>query len=209
MDSRGEDGSAFGPMVRRAFFARDALVVARSLLGAVLVHGDVALRITETEAYRSQGDSANHCRFGRTERNAPMWGPPGCAYVYLCYGMHHLLNVVTGDEGVGEAVLIRSAEPLGGLAAIRARRGARDGAALLAGPAKVAQALAIDRTFNGHVLTRRGGLEVRRGVAPSRVLAGPRVGIDYATREDREAPWRFAIADSPWVSVRRTLTPVS
>jgi DNA-3-methyladenine glycosylase len=80
----------------RAFYARDALTVARALLGKQLRRGRVVLRITEVEAYRHPDDSASHCRMGKTPRNAPMWGPPGHAYVYLCYGIHQLLNLVCG-----------------------------------------------------------------------------------------------------------------
>ena len=90
------------------FFQRDALVVARDLLGKHLNRGEVTLRITEVEAYRWPDDDANHGRAGLTPRNASMWGLPGRAYVYLCYGIHHLLNVVTGVEGQPSAVLIRS-----------------------------------------------------------------------------------------------------
>jgi DNA-3-methyladenine glycosylase len=133
------DGSSLGP----AFYARDALGVARDLLGALIVRrtadGVVALRITETEAYRHPDDSANHCRAGRTRRNWAMWGPPGHAYVYVCYGLHAMLNLVTGRDGEGAAVLIRAAEVVAGLELVQARRGTAtlDPAALLAGPGKV------------------------------------------------------------------------
>lgn len=190
------------------FYARDALLVARDLLGMVLVRGAVALRITEVEAYRSPDDSASHCRAGRTARNATMWGPPGRAYVYLCYGLHHMLNVVTGVDGVGEAVLIRACEPLAGLSRIRERRGGLDGPALLTGPGKVAAALDLDRSDDGHLLCAPGGLELRRGAPPPAILVGPRVGVDYARPRDRRAPYRFAVAGSPWVSHTRTLEPL-
>jgi DNA-3-methyladenine glycosylase len=189
------------------FFARDALEVARDLLGRELWHGEVGLRITETEAYRHPGDTANHCRAGKTARNAPMWGPPGHAYVYLCYGMHAMLNLVTDRDGEGAAVLIRAAEPLAGFSAIRARRRGLEGPVLLTGPAKVAAALGVDTSFSGRFVCIRGGLEARQGEPPERVLVGPRVGIDYAAARDRRAPWRFAVAQSPWVSHRRGLRP--
>ena len=188
------------------FFARDTLRVARELLGAHLVRDEVVLRITEVEAYLP-GDTANHCRAGRTPRNAAMWGPPGRAYVYLCYGIHHLLNLVTGEDGVGTAVLIRAAEPVAGLDVVRARRGGRSGPVLLTGPGKVGQALALDTGWSHHPLTAPGGLEVRAGTPPSSVLVGPRVGVDYAAPEDRDAPWRLAVAGTPWVSHRRSLRP--
>ncbi|MFN7696518.1 MAG: DNA-3-methyladenine glycosylase [Deltaproteobacteria bacterium] len=194
-----------------SFYARDALAVARDLLGHELVHGPVRLRITETEAYRHPGDTANHCRVGRTPRNAAMWGPPGRAYVYLCYGIHAMLNLVTGRDGEGAAVLIRAAEPLGGLDVVRVRRGdltGTDTTCLLAGPGKVGQALALDRSFSGHALFAPGGLEVRRGPGVDAVLIGPRVGVDYASPSDRLAPYRFADARSRVVSHRHSLRPL-
>jgi DNA-3-methyladenine glycosylase len=194
------------PLLPQRFFARDALEVAHDLLGKELRRGVVRLRITEVEAYRFPGDTANHGRFGRTARNAPMWGPPGRAYVYLCYGLHWMLNLVTDSEGEAAAVLVRAAEPVAGLAQVCARRGTgREVPALLTGPGKVAQALGLDGAFNHHPVFRRGGLEVREGPAPQGVLAGPRVGIDYAAPQDRNAPWRVAAAGTRWVSLRRKL----
>ncbi len=105
-----------GRLLPRQFYARDALDVARDLLGQELWHGGVGLRITEVEAYRYPDDSSNHCRAGLTSRNAPMWGPPGHAYVYLCYGLQQMLNLVTNRDGEGAAVLIRSCEPIAGTA---------------------------------------------------------------------------------------------
>lgn len=193
------------PLLPQSFFARDALIVARELLGQELRCGAVRLRITEVEAYRSPDDTANHCRAGRTTRNAPMWGPAGHVYVYLCYGLHQMLNLVTGGEGEGEAVLIRACEPIAGLETIRARRGGKDGPVLLTGPGKIGAALALDQTFNHHPLFRRGGLTVHEGPPPASVLVGPRVGIDYASEADRLAPYRFACGDTRWVSARSTL----
>jgi DNA-3-methyladenine glycosylase len=197
------------PLLPQSFFARDALVVAPDLLGKHLVHGQVALRITEVEAYRHPGDTANHCRAGRTARNAPMWGPAGHAYVYVCYGIHAMLNLVTGDVDEGAAVLIRAAEPVAGHAIIRARRHGLEDPGSLAGPGKVAAALALDTSFSGHPVFEPGGLEARDApaVPAAKILAGPRVGIDYASPADRAAPWRFAIADCAWVSHRRMLGP--
>ncbi len=195
-------------LLNRDFFARDALIVARELVGMHLRRGKVTLRISETEAYRYPGDTANHCRAGVTERNRPMWGPPGRAYVYLCYGMHNMLNLVTNREGEGAAVLIRACEPIAGLPTISRRRGGKQGPVLLTGPGKVGQALALDTSWSGHDLCASGGLEARKGDAPTQLLAGPRVGIDYAHARDVRARWRFALADSPWVSERKTLTPL-
>jgi DNA-3-methyladenine glycosylase len=197
------------------WYRRDALEVAQDLIGKRVVSGEVALRITEVEAYRYPGDSANHCRFGRTARNAPMWGPPGRAYLYLCYGMHWMLNLVTGPEGEGAAVLVRAAEPLekggAGLDLIVARRRwtRRVGPALLTGPGKVAAALGLGAIHNEQPLFRSGGpLIVCDGPRPAALVAGPRVGIDYADPADRAAPWRIADAASDWVSVRKTLVPI-
>jgi DNA-3-methyladenine glycosylase len=187
------------------FYRRDALDVARELLGHHLVHEDVTLRITEVEAYRYPNDSANHCRAGRTTRNAPMWGPPGHAYIYLCYGIHMMLNLVTNVEGEGAAVLIRACQPVEGESTITLRRGGKTGPVALTGPGKVAAALGLDRSFNHHPLYEAGGLEVREGVSPEHLLAGPRVGIGYAEHSDQHAPWRLAVAHSPWVSHPRTL----
>lgn len=182
--------------------------MARDLLGKEVWHGGVGLRITEVEAYRHPGDSANHCFLGRTPRNAPMWGPPGHAYVYLCYGIHQMLNFVTNQEGEGAAVLIRSCEPVAGRRTVERRRGDKRGPVLLTGPGKVGQALGVDTSFSGDALYRRGGIEVREGARPERLAIGSRIGIDSATPEDQAAEWRFAEAGSPWVSHRGALREV-
>ncbi len=193
-------------LLPRDFYARDALQVARELLGATLRNGEVVLRVTEVEAYRWPDDTANHGRHGRTLRNDALWGPPGRAYVYICYGIHHLLNLVTGADGQAAAVLVRACEPLKGLALIQDRRGGLSGPALLAGPGRVAQALGLDRSWNHHPVFEPGGVEVRKGSVVDKVLSGPRVGVDYAEPEHRDAAWRFAVADTAWVSRRSTLT---
>jgi DNA-3-methyladenine glycosylase len=189
-----------GRLLPRQFYARDALEVARDLLGQEIWHGEVGLRITEVEAYRHPHDSANHCRAGLTPRNAPMWGPPGHAYVYLCYGLHQMLNLVTNRHGEGAAVLIRSCEPIAGHRIIRQRRGGKNGPVLLTGPGKVGQALGLDPRFSGHPLYQRGGLEVRKGSTVARIAVGSRIGIGYAEPEHQQAEWRLAIAGSAWVS---------
>lgn len=191
----------------QSFYARDARVVAEALIGKLICHEDVTLRITEVEAYCHPDDSASHCRMGRTPRNEPMWGPAGHAYVYLCYGMHHMLNIVTNDRDEGAAVLIRSCEPVSGVETIAARRGALTGPVALTGPGKVGAALALDRTFSGRPLFRRRGLRVLDGEPPAGILVAPRVGIGYATPEHQRALWRFAAAGTPYVSVRGTLRP--
>ena len=181
-------------------------LAACALLGALLVRGGVTLRITEVEAYGGPGDSASHARHGRTPRNAPMWGPPGHAYLYFCYGVHWMLNVVTGPEGEATAVLIRGAEVVAGLDEVLPRRkAARATPGLCAGPGKVAQALGLDRSFDGHDLRLPGGLELRPGTPPPTILAGPRLGIGFATPEDQARPWRFADGDSHAVLQRKAL----
>ncbi len=192
--------------LRQSFFARDTLVVARALLGQELRHGPVRLRITETEAYTAD-DSACHAHRGRTKRSAVMFGPPGRAYVYLCYGIHQMLNIVTEPAERAAAVLVRACEPLAGLDLVRERRGGKAGPVLLTGPGKVGAALALDTSWTGHPLYAAGGLEAHVGDAPAAILRGPRVGIDYAEPADRDAPWRFAIAGSRWVSQRASLRP--
>jgi DNA-3-methyladenine glycosylase len=196
-------------LASRDFFARDALEVALDLPGMLVALGPVVLRLTEVEAYRWPNDSANHCRAGRTRRNAPMWGPPGHAYVYRCYGLHWMLNLVTGAEGEGAAVLVRAAELVAGEALVLERRGRARGPALLAGPGRVAAALRVDGTFSGHDICTPGGLEVRVGSGVGALLAGPRVGIDYADPADVAAPWRIAAADTRWVSRRASLRPIA
>ncbi|KAJ1281256.1 hypothetical protein BS78_04G293400 [Paspalum vaginatum] len=192
----------------REFFEVDALELAPRLLGKFLRRDEVVLRITEVEAYRPN-DSACHGRFGITARTAPVFGPGGHAYVYLCYGLHMMLNVVADMEGVGAAVLIRSCSPVSGLKTIQQRRGQlTEKPVLLTGPGKVGQALGLSTDWSNQPLYTPGGLEVLDGPEPESILVGPRVGIDYASPEHVAAPWRFAIAGTPWISApRNTLGP--
>jgi DNA-3-methyladenine glycosylase len=183
------------------FFDRDALEVAHDLIGCVLTrHEGLRVRITEAEAYRFPGDSANHARMGLTPRNAPMWGPSGHLYVYLCYGVHPMLNLVTGPGGHAAAVLLRGGEPMQDTIM------GRGGAPRLDGPGKLARALGVTTAHTGLRLDAVFALD-----APDRPvtrLAGPRVGIDYAAPEHRDAPWRVACASSLHVGHRRTLAPI-
>ena len=165
-------------------------MVARALLGRVLVSGSRAGRVVETEAYLGENDLASHARFGRTSRNEVMFGPGGFAYVYLIYGMYDMFNVVTGPEGDAQAVLVRAVEIRG------------DGATVGRGPGKLCRALGISRArHNGVDLTAGGVLTLTSGtrVAPARVARGPRVGVDYAGAWARE-PLRFWIDGHPAVS---------
>lgn len=178
-----------GPLLPPAFFARPADQVAPALLGCVLEAEGLALRIVETEAYREH-DTACHAHRGRTPRTAPLFGPPAHTYVYLCYGIHRLVNLVCETDGVAGGVLIRGATVLTGEALVRARRGGRLD---LIGPGKVGQALAASLDWTGRPLGPH--LRVRAG-APGpgeSVRAGPRVGIDYAEPADRDRPWRFQL----------------
>lgn len=195
-------------LLPQAFYLRPAAEVAPDLLGMLLVRDGLVLRITEVEAYGGPEDSASHCRAGRTARNAAMWEAGGCAYVFRCYGLHHMLNIVTGGVGEGAAVLVRACEPLEGLEVLEARRWGARGTALLAGPGRVAQALGVDLSDNRHPLFQAGGLELRRGEAPDLFLRGPRVGIDYAAPRDRRGLLRFAAGDTPWISRPEGLRPM-
>ncbi len=183
-----------------SFYDRDALDVAAELVGAFVRANGVTLRITEVEAYRFPGDTANHARMGRTPRNAPMWGPPGHAYVYLCYGMHHMLNFVTGPEGHAAAVLIRGGEAVEGHDVFHGRR--PDGRC--DGPGKLAGALALTTVYSGQPLVGEIAVFPRRDEPV--LVSGPRIGIDYASEADRLAPWRLADAGSRQVGLRARLT---
>lgn len=160
----------------------------------------VAGRIVEVEAYRGAIDPASHAYRGATPRNRVMFGPPGHAYVYFTYGMHHCLNLVCEREGSAAAVLVRALEPLAGLALARRRRGVDDWRRLMRGPGCVAQALGLTLAEDGADLVR-GPLRVLAEPADRggrRVLAGPRVGISAGL----ERPWRFWLEGHPCVSGR-------
>ena len=195
-------------MLDRDVYDRPALDVARDLIGKVLVRpsaeGTVAGRIVETEAYVGPEDRASHASRGRTARNAVMFGPPGHAYVYLVYGMHWCLNLVTGPEGTPAAVLLRAVEPLGGIELMRARRPkARRDVQLTSGPARLSQAFAVDGGQDGADLcSPDAALYVEdRGLSSGTIVAAPRVGVDYAG-EWAAKPFRFLDDESPYVSVR-------
>jgi DNA-3-methyladenine glycosylase len=197
-----DSGVHKGPMrLTRDFYLRDDVVgVARQLLGKVLctrADGQVTRAvITETEAYAGAADRASHAWGNRrTPRTEPMFAAGGTAYVFLCYGMHHLFNVVVGARGVPLAVLIRAGEPLAGTELMRQRRNRlRTGQPLLEGPACLAQALGITTADSGiSLLGRRIWLEDRGfAVDPNDVLAGPRVGVAYAGA-DAARPYRFRL----------------
>lgn len=173
--------------------------MARRLLGCELLRTlngkTIRVRIVETEAY-DQGDAASHSYKGRTPRTDVMFGPAGFLYVYFTYGMHYCCNVVTGQEGEGSAVLIRAVEPLDGETVMVERR-RQTGIQVSNGPAKLCQALAIDKQLNGHDL-RHSPLELvlQPELPTQEVMQTTRIGISEA----KDVPWRFYIARNPYVS---------
>ncbi len=199
---KAASGKARGRPLPRAFYARDPVVVARAVLGRLLVHdsprGRVSGLVVEAEAYRGADDPASHARRGRTPRNAAMFGEAGHAYVYFTYGMHHCLNLVTGTAGKASAVLVRALEPVDGSGLMRERRGTGATTRLARGPGNVARALGLTRAHDGVDLV--GGplwlsdLPPRRG--GHRIARGPRVGIRVALDRD----WRWFLEGHPCVS---------
>jgi DNA-3-methyladenine glycosylase len=213
-------------LLAREFFDRPSDEVAPALLGCVLEHetaeGLVAVALTEVEAYAGETDPASHAYRGMTGRNAVMFGPPGHAYVYFTYGMHFCVNVVCMPEGVARAVLLRAGRVVAGESVARRRRASRRADSgqpsvigerdLARGPARLCQALAIDRTQNGADLCSpaselrlrpadtgpQAGAAREPGGVPA-IEAGPRVGISAAA----DIPWRFWLADDPTVSAYR------
>jgi len=214
------------PVLSRDRLAADTLVAARAILGARLVRdpGDGAAerrvgRIVEVEAYIGEGDRASHARMGPTPRNRVMFGPAGIAYVYLVYGMHHCLNVVTGPDGYPAAVLLRSAVPVDGAPSMRtarleramaSRRADRDDPAAAAarlagvpdarlalGPARLAAAFGVERRHDGiDLLDPSSPIRLEPGAADDlagSVEATPRIGVDYAGPEWASRPWRFVL----------------
>lgn len=167
----------------RDFYIKHADELAPLLLNKLLCRRDREsgtvrrVRITETECYLGQSDTACHAHCGRTERNRVMWSRGGTVYVYLCYGMHSMLNIVSGPEGEPEAVLIRGVEGADG-------------------PGKLTKLLEIDKRYNGSDVVFSDEIWIEDdGMSVSTFTALPRVGIDYASPEDRERPWRFTVSD--------------
>ena len=207
-------------LIPREFFDRPSQEVAPDLLGCVLEHetaeGLVAVELTEVEAYAGETDPASHSYRGRTGRNGVMFGPPGYAYVYFTYGMHFCVNVVCMPAGIPRAVLLRAGRVTAGEDLARRRRArwrseASQGSVLPArdlarGPARLCQALAIDRAQNGlDVCSADGELRLRpadpglRADGAIEVAVGPRVGVSAAA----DVPWRFWVAGDPTVSAYR------
>jgi DNA-3-methyladenine glycosylase len=165
-----------------AFYARDVLDAAPALLGKLLCRrlpdGTVLRRrVTETEAYRGTEDTACHAHAGKTRRTAVMFGPGGFSYVYLCYGIHSLLNIVTGEDGQPQAALIRGVEGH-------------------PGPGRATKAMSIDCSLNAIDMRASDALWLEEdGFAPASVLTAPRVGIGYASEEDQKREWRFRVGE--------------
>lgn len=223
----GHDLGAAGALLTREFFARPALDVAHRLLGCVLEHqtadGLVAVMLTEVEAYEGSADPASHAYRGRTARNAVMFGPPGHAYVYFTYGMHFCVNLVCLPEGTASAVLLRAGRVVEGAALAAARRAAsRNGSVaggaprtvadreLARGPARLCQALGIDRALDGadvcdpaSPLRVRSARSARGGPATPPISRGPRVGVNSGAQR----PWRFWLTGDPTVSPYRPHVP--
>jgi DNA-3-methyladenine glycosylase len=199
------------PLPRR-FFDRPVLDVAPDLLGRIVVSdspaGLVAVRLTEVEAYDGPNDPGSHAYRGRTARNAVMFGEPGHVYVYFTYGMHFCMNLVCGPAGTASAVLLRAGEVVEGEALARARRpSARASRELARGPARLTQALGVDRLLDGaDACDPAGALRVVAGqqpVAATKVVTGPRTGVAAGGTR----PWRYWLHGEPSVSPYRAHTP--
>lgn len=166
-------------MLARDFYKESAIELAPRLLGKLLCRRDggevIKLRITETECYYGEDDTACHAHKGKTARTEIMYNEGGCAYIYLCYGIHSLFNIVTGESGFPEAVLIRGVDGF-------------------SGPGRLTKALKIDRALNGEKLFSSDRLWLEDDGFSAKYTTEKRVGIDYATEEYREKLWRFVLA---------------
>ncbi len=185
-------------ILKRSFYERPTVEVARDLLGKVLVHGPAAGRIVETEAYLGLKDLAAHASRGITARTRVIFGRPGHAYVYFIYGMYECLNLIAEPEGEPGCVLIRALEPLAGIESMKKRRPrARALEDLASGPGKLTLAMGITRALNGADVTR-GELVVRETAeqVPSEIDVTPRIGIRHCA----DWPLRFVVRGSPFVS---------
>lgn len=191
------------------FFNQSALDVAPKLLGTYLVHetpeGTTIGKVVETETYLGAEDPASHAFRGKTKRNEVMFGPPGHLYIYFTYGMHYCVNIVCAPEGRAEGVLIRALEPVSGLPLMEKRRKTTNRRNLTNGPAKLTQAMGIDKSLYGESVTT-GSVkiitELEGGyfhpVISSQIVKTTRVGI----KTNQERPWRFYIKNNPFVSVK-------
>ncbi len=195
------------PHLPRAFFDRETRLVARALLGQVVVHqsgeGLTAGRIVETEAYLGPEDLASHAATRRRERIEIMWRDPGTAYIYRSYGIHAMLNVVAQPPDAIGAVLIRALEPIDGIPLMQERRGVADLRALCSGPGKLCQAMAIRLDQQGTDLVTSHTLWFAQGDEIASISASGRIGISQA----KDDPWRYWVTGSPYVSAHRRGAP--
>jgi DNA-3-methyladenine glycosylase len=203
-------GPVFKKLDRSFYLRDDVITIAAELLGKVIVtrwNGIITSgRIVETEAYRGEEDRASHAWGGRrTKRTEVMYGRGGHAYVYLCYGIHHLCNVVTHEEGTPHVVLIRAIEPLEGITEMAKRSGKKAGSpGLGSGPGNLGRSLGIQTQHSGHSLDSDDFYLADDGfrIPSSEVIPTPRIGVDYAG-EDALLPYRFILSGNPWVSARK------
>jgi DNA-3-methyladenine glycosylase len=177
--------------MKRSFYARDAIQVARGLLGKIVRHGDTSGRIVETEAYLGTGDAAAHSAAGITPRTRVIFGPPGHAYVYLSYGIHACLNLVAEPEGTAGCVLIRAVAPLSGVDEMRRRRGILKIGELSNGPGKLTKALGITLAHNGVDVTHGPILVLDDGCSAFEIGVSRRIGISKSP----ELPLRFFVVE--------------
>ena len=193
-----------------AFYRRDAVSVARDLIGCIFVHdhmeGRTGVRIVEDEAYRGVLDPGSHGYRGVTQRTEVMYGPPGRLYVYFTYGMHWCANVVCARSGECEAVLLRAGEPVEGEELMRARRPAitRD-TDLASGPARLTQAMGIGKQHNGATLLRGGTLFIATDEKSDAYRAGEiaqTVRVGLGAGKGQEIPWRFVVPGNRYASRR-------
>ncbi len=185
--------------LKRSFYLRPTVQVARDLLGKIIVHGETSGRIVEVEAYLGEGDLAAHSAAGRTNRTQVIFGPPGHAYVYFIYGMYECLNLVAEPEGVAGCVLIRALEPISGIDVMRERRPtARRVEDLANGPGKLTRALGINLKNNGCDVTR-GPIVVCEGDRTGEIGVSPRIGITKSA----DLPLRFFVKQNAFVSRAR------
>lgn len=191
--------------INRAFYLTDGLVLARNLLGKVLVHntaeGITKGRITEVEAYMGEEDKASHSYKNRmTPRTEIQYGEGGFAYIYMIYGMHNCMNIVANQEGVAQAVLIRALEPVQGIELMEKRRNSKDISALCSGPGRLCQAMGITKAQYGMDLCGKElYLEDAPALKDEEIEQSKRINIDYS-EEARDFLWRFSVKNCPYVS---------
>jgi len=191
-------------LVQAFFIRKNVTLIARQMLGKVLVSNicnqKTSGMIVEVEAYSSK-ERGSHAYRGMTMRNEVMFEEGGRAYVYLCYGVHQMFNVVTNERGKADAILIRALEPLSGIETMMERVGTRSSVKITSGPGKLTKAMGIDRKWNGEDLEKNviwvedHGIRIKR----TDIVSGPRIGIDYAG-DDARLPWRFTIRENKWIS---------